>query len=73
MYAGAAVNAGLPFHPEVAPTLHALRIVAPDTVQGAALEKDRRPDSRAVMHRKMLNVKYFPLHLTRFLHTLSAQ
>ena len=34
------------------------RIVAPETAQGTALQENRRPDARSVVHAELLNVKY---------------
>ena len=48
--------------------LAALRIVAPAAAQRAALQKNRRPDARSVMHRKSFYIDQSAFHC----HVLSC-
>ena len=48
--------------PDVAPGLHRLRIVTPETPQRTALEEDRRTDAGSVVYREALDIEDAPRH-----------
>ena len=55
-----AVQAGGGLDPQFRFRVHPLRVVAPETAQGTALEEDRRADPRAVVQRETLDIEYDP-------------